>query len=173
MVIERALKSELDLHRTPKLVEANILYGEIDPSTQDMAITHVGPITITIQQDMPSSWVKTGPSSGVVEEFLRRFYGERKFACLRARHSRWDPVEVSHPLSEPMEHYPWITEDTRTSADRWLCFYSLQPSELLVRRVASSDEGAYICGPLVSSNITGDLLITPEHRMSLKFVIWI
>ncbi|KAI1069262.1 hypothetical protein LB507_008816, partial [Fusarium sp. FIESC RH6] len=124
-VVERALKSELDLPKTPKLVEATILYGELDPSNQDMAIAHVGPITITIQQDMPSSWVKTGPSSGMAEDFLRRFYGERKFDCLRSCYSRWDLVEVSHPFSEPMEHCPWITKDTRTSADRWLCFYSL------------------------------------------------
>ncbi|KAH7185879.1 uncharacterized protein B0J16DRAFT_320647 [Fusarium flagelliforme] len=173
MVVERALRSELDLHQTPKLVEATILYGEIDPSNQDMDIIHVGPINITIQTDMPSSWFKTGPTSGMVEEFLRRFYGERAFACLRAQHSRWDLVEVSHSLSEPMEHYPWITKDTRTSAERWLCFYSLQPSEILVRRIASSDEGAHICGPLVSSNVTGDMLVTPEHRMSLKFIVWI
>ncbi|CAG7562137.1 unnamed protein product [Fusarium equiseti] len=171
-VVGRALKSELDLHQTPKLVEATILYGDIDPSNQDMDIIHAGPIAITIQNDMPSSSVKTGPTSGMVEEFLRRFYGESAFACLRARHSRWDLVEVSHPLSEPMESYPWITKDTRTLMERWLCFYSLQPSELLVRRVASSDEGAHICRPLVSSNITGDLLVAPEHRMTLKFVVW-
>ena len=29
----------------------------------------------------------------MAEEFLRRFYGERKFACLRSRYSRWDLIE--------------------------------------------------------------------------------
>ncbi|KAJ4139886.1 hypothetical protein NW768_001233 [Fusarium equiseti] len=174
-LVQRLLLDELAL--SPKLLEVNILYGDINRNNQSLDISQVGAMTFTIQQDIPSSFVKTAPSPGLVGEFLRTFYGPSVFACLRSRFSRWEIVEVCHPLNASMRNYPWIFRDPRASGSAdisqgWLCLYGQHPCEILVRRVASSDEGAHICGPLVSSNIAGDMLTDPEHRVMMKFVVW-
>ncbi|SPJ71642.1 uncharacterized protein FTOL_01370 [Fusarium torulosum] len=53
----------------------------------------------------------------------------------------------------------------------WMQLFAQQPFEMLVRRVASSDE-RHVVVPLVNANITRDPFAQPEDRMTVRFVAW-
>ncbi|KAJ4254382.1 hypothetical protein NW762_009977 [Fusarium torreyae] len=71
---------------------------------------------------------------------------------------------------------PAAPEETRLVAydqgQSWMQLHGQQPFELLIRRVASSNKGRDVVVPLVSTNITGDALAQPEHRITMQFVVW-
>ena len=192
-----------------------------------MAIAHVGPITITIQQDMPSSWVKTGKprvspfgsiyltlSQDQALGWLKNSYDAStenasspvfvpatRAGTSSSKSSVW--VEIEWKLtntcagSATLSPSRWSTihglprtlglqrtagcVSTHSSPQNCLYVGSRRATKLLtfvvssnlVARCSKNKADMLWIGPLVSSNITGDLLVTPEHRMSLKFVVWI
>ncbi|KAM0351900.1 hypothetical protein ACHAPU_002414 [Fusarium lateritium] len=172
----RALRDELELRRTPICIEANILYGTINPTLVNMDVNQVGPISVMIEQDTPSSCVRTDFSQATAENSLRAYFGDRAFDCMAEANGEWEILEVSHPLTSAMQSYPFIVGDPAARSDgkykKWMVLGGQQPFELLVRRIASSSEENDAVVPLVSTNVTGNLQAQPEDRMTIKFVAW-
>ncbi|KAF4993633.1 hypothetical protein FGRMN_6351 [Fusarium graminum] len=162
----------LELQRTPICVNADIVYGIINPTNANMAIRHISPVMITVGQDVPSSLVKMGFTNPL--------------------------ARISHPLTAAMKDYPHVVCDPSTlvpsrdyldeisasggpgvsrhlkhhERQSWIQLNGQQPWELLVRRAASSDEGNTAIAPIVSANVTGNGHAQPEDRMTVRFVVW-
>ncbi|KAH6957046.1 hypothetical protein DER45DRAFT_614993 [Fusarium avenaceum] len=196
--IARCLRSSMDLQMTPVCLDAEIIYGITNPTSAHMDVSHVGPITVSVGQDIPSSMVKMALTKSTAEILLRRLFGNEMFTCLAAGHAGWEILEVSHPLTTAMRNYPHMVCDPRTlvpsrdfhdetsvsggpgatrhvmhhESQSWMQLFAQQPFEMLVRRVASSDERNDVIVPLVSGNITGDPFAQPEDRMTVRFVAW-
>ncbi|CAJ0547712.1 Ff.00g044660.m01.CDS01 [Fusarium sp. VM40] len=183
--LAQALRYEFEFPRTPICMEVKILYGTTNPMAMNMDITQVGPITVVVEQDTPSSCVSTDMSKATAERSLVAFFGERAFACMAEAHAGWEILEVSHPLSSAMQSYPYIVGVSASRArdmaggyvqyhpgQRWMLLGGQQSFELLVRRVASSGVGNDVVVPLVSANVSGGAQAQPEDRMTVRFVVW-
>ncbi|KAM0556930.1 hypothetical protein ACHAPJ_005606 [Fusarium lateritium] len=156
-------------------------------------------MTLITAREIPSSWVRLEMSRVVAERHLARYYGNRAFECMKASHSKWEILEVTHPIDTPMTNYPLLLCDPSTidrSRDiviqdsnspwlppqtglmkynldqKWMFFPGQQPFEVLVRKIASSSEANTLSVPVVSSNVTGDATRVPEHRITMRFVAW-
>lgn len=89
--------------------QRQILYGTTNPMAMNMDITQVGPITVVVEHDTPSSCVSTGKQSLVLDQVndqqildmskataersLVVFFGERAFACMVEAHAGWEILE--------------------------------------------------------------------------------
>ncbi|KAJ4254381.1 hypothetical protein NW762_009976 [Fusarium torreyae] len=138
-------------------------------------------------------------SQVVAERQLARFYGNHAFECMKAAHSKWEIIEVTHPLFAPMNNYPLIICEPSTLDESrdvvmqdptapglpaqtallkhddqqcWMFLSIQQPSELLVRKIAASDGTTDKSVPMISSNITSDPARVPEDRIAIRYVVW-
>ncbi|KAM0331782.1 hypothetical protein ACHAPQ_006014 [Fusarium lateritium] len=183
--IAQALHSELELPRSPICMEVKILYGTTNPMAMDMDITQLGPISVTIEQDTPSSCVSTDMSQATAERSLVGFFGERVFACMMEAHGGWEILEVSHPLNSAMQSYPLVVGCSVFKGrdmmgghiqyhpgQKWMVLGGQQPFELLVRRVASNNTVNDVVVRLISAKVSGDAQAQPEDRMTVRFVVW-
>ncbi|KAF4959499.1 hypothetical protein FSARC_10704 [Fusarium sarcochroum] len=197
--VSQAIREELSLDRRPTCLEATILYGNRNPLSMMMDVTQLNAITVTVEQDIPSSRARMALTKATAERQLANWYGDQPYQCMVAAHAGWEILEISHPLTAAMRNCPMVvchpgTLDARRDCIRevsvspwapgetswirhhpeqsWMQLCAQQPSELLMRRVASSNEGSDPVVPLVSPNVSGDPAAQPEDRIMMRFVIW-
>ncbi|TVY62025.1 hypothetical protein Focb16_v013736 [Fusarium oxysporum f. sp. cubense] len=91
--IADALRRDLQLPKTPEAFEVPILYGNPDPTSQFLNISQVGPISVTVKQNIPSSLARLDLGSSLAERRLQFHYGNDAYQCMRSQHTSWQIVE--------------------------------------------------------------------------------
>ncbi|KAI7761404.1 hypothetical protein LZL87_002219 [Fusarium oxysporum] len=92
--IADAFRRDLRLPKTPEALEVTILYGNPKPTSQFLDISQVGPISVTVKQDIPSSLARLDLDSSLVERRLQFHYGNDAYQCMRSQHTSWQIADV-------------------------------------------------------------------------------
>ncbi|EWZ39489.1 hypothetical protein FOZG_08572 [Fusarium oxysporum Fo47] len=70
-----------------------ILYGNPNPTSQFLNISQVGPISVTVKQNIPSSLARLDLDSSLAGRRLQSHYGNDAYQCMRSQHTSWQIVE--------------------------------------------------------------------------------
>ncbi|EGU76836.1 hypothetical protein FOXB_12654 [Fusarium oxysporum f. sp. conglutinans Fo5176] len=133
--IADALRRDLQLPKTPEAFEVPILYGNPNPTSQFLNISQVGPISVTVKQNIPSSLAQLDLDSSLEERRLQFHYGNDAYQCMRSQHTSWQIVDDERGRQLKGEHsrlWPWNSNPPMLSSSS-RCFASLSPSSRLSR----------------------------------------
>ncbi|KAJ9420461.1 hypothetical protein QL093DRAFT_2083142 [Fusarium oxysporum] len=130
-----AAGSLLELFQDSKAFEVPILYGNPNPTSQFLNISQVGPISVTVKQNIPSSLARLDLDSSLAERRLQFHYGNDAYQCMRSQHTSWQIVDDERGRQLKGEHsrlLPWNSNPPMLSSSS-RCFASLSPSSRLSR----------------------------------------